>query len=98
MAAQAGAGAAGQLAAASASIPVLAVRLAVTVRPTSTIATVTVWQPTMGADSAIQLTAILAHAAFPAPRLGMIPIVFAHPHSVTMARGTHSVTISPTSA
>lgn len=76
----------GQLASVQASIPSFTVRVTLVARPNVVAATVTIWQPSLGADAAIQLTTLLAKAGAPQPRLLMIPVVFAHPHSVRITR------------
>jgi N,N-dimethylformamidase beta subunit-like protein/uncharacterized protein DUF4082 len=84
----------GQAVNAQASVPTFAVRVTLVVRPTTVTATVTIWQPSFGTDTQIQLVAVLAKAAVPNARLLMVPLVFAYPHQVLVTRGTHSVTIS----
>lgn len=87
-------GVAAQAVTAQASVPTMGIRIGVSVRPGVVTATVTVLQPTMASDFTIQMTAVLAKASVPSPRLLMFPIVFAHAHQVVRTRGTHSITIN----
>jgi hypothetical protein len=76
----------GQVVSGAASIPVFAVRVTLVVRPNAIVATVTIWQPSFGTSSQVQLVAVLARAAVPNARLLMVPLVFAYPHQVLIDR------------
>lgn len=83
-----------QTATGQASVPTFAVAVTLSVRPNTVLATVSVWQPAIGTGSLVQMTAVLARATVPPPRLLMFPLLFAYPHQVIRTRGTHSITIS----